>query len=73
MLNPKAGKTFCTGFCNKAHELQHTLWPFPHDCFHSFGLPDGGAYFDVEILLLKWLLLFVEPGYLHTDMMCNQV
>lgn len=74
MLSPKAGKTFCTDFCNKAHKLQHMVWPFPfiHSFIYSFGQPDGGAYFDVEISLLNWLLLFVEQGGVHTDMMCNQ-
>lgn len=38
MLN---SKTFCTDFCNKAHKLQHTVWPFPHDCLHSFIHVDG--------------------------------
>lgn len=71
VTHSKTGKTFCTDFCNKAHKLQHTVWPFPDDCFHSFGHPDS-ACFDVEILLLNWLLLFVEQAGFHTDMICNQ-
>lgn len=54
MLNSKAGKKFCTGFCNKANYSTHSFRLLSFSVFRSV--------LNVEIFLVNWPHLFVKRG-----------